>query len=332
MTNKFLNAGITDFSFVKAVDGKTLQPSEQIKLLFEGNDFQYRKAIIGCALSHVNLWQSLVRDEPDDTVYLILEDDVELSPHFNAVLNTLELDKIANGNVDVLFVGYIKKINDNETSTNYTLLKLNQDNFFSGAFAYILTKSGAKKLLSMKTIVRAIDYAFFSTMGKMNLYEISPLIVTSEVAYTGNKIDSDIQRDFERFTFENYTTVSKKMPNYLELISLSNMSGEKKYFLATENIENTQYHKNYDKLIKNYISLMDEDKTIDIIVVGWNIPHAERLKNIQKYFVGSGQGIIKIDGLPQGASFLLTSTSARKLLKGEKVNIMETSPHLIFDP
>ena len=49
-----------------AIDGNLLEPSIIIQKLFENNDFNYRKGIIGCALSHLELWNNLVNDSNYD--------------------------------------------------------------------------------------------------------------------------------------------------------------------------------------------------------------------------------------------------------------------------
>ena len=63
-----------------------------MKKLFDGNDFGNRAGVIGCALTHLKLWNELVADETNN-YYLIFEDDITLTKNkFNERLNELKPD------------------------------------------------------------------------------------------------------------------------------------------------------------------------------------------------------------------------------------------------
>ena len=79
-------------SWVTAVDGLTLDPNPSLRKLFKDNDFGNRRGIIGCALSHYNLWQELLVDPVHD-YYVVLEDDVTLCDNFKEKLDDV-LNKI----------------------------------------------------------------------------------------------------------------------------------------------------------------------------------------------------------------------------------------------
>ena len=66
------NAEITDYEFINAVDGQELEPTLFLHSLFRENIFKYRRGIIGCALSHLKLWQQLILDDCND-YYIILD-------------------------------------------------------------------------------------------------------------------------------------------------------------------------------------------------------------------------------------------------------------------
>ena len=51
--------------------------------MFHGNNFGSRRGVIGCALSHYDLWKQLVTDKKHDC-YLVLEDDITLCQNFKA--------------------------------------------------------------------------------------------------------------------------------------------------------------------------------------------------------------------------------------------------------
>lgn len=62
---------------VSAVDGKTCKVTPQLVMLFEKNDFRYRASMVGCALSHINLWIEHAREDASSWLN-VMEDDVEI--------------------------------------------------------------------------------------------------------------------------------------------------------------------------------------------------------------------------------------------------------------
>ena len=86
MIEQFERENVTNYEFIEAVDGNELTESEELRLLFERNNFDYRKGIMGCALSHLHIWNTLIQDN-DNNYYVVLEDDIELSTGFKEKLN-----------------------------------------------------------------------------------------------------------------------------------------------------------------------------------------------------------------------------------------------------
>ncbi len=70
-----------DYTFVKAVDGRELRVTDEIRTVFAKNDFQFRRGILGCALTHIALWKQLVADTESES-YIVVEDDITLCPNF----------------------------------------------------------------------------------------------------------------------------------------------------------------------------------------------------------------------------------------------------------
>ncbi len=68
-------------SLFEAVDGKQLSPNNHLLKLFETNDFDWKRGVIGCACSHILVWLDLVKSNEFDTM-LVLEDDAELCELF----------------------------------------------------------------------------------------------------------------------------------------------------------------------------------------------------------------------------------------------------------
>ena len=205
-----------DYEFVKAVDGLLLSPTTELKHLFKNNDFGSRIGVIGCALSHYNLWKRLVNDSQHE-YYVIMEDDFVLCSNFKKQLEAL---KSNNEFVlrDVLFLGYhmFEKDRDydiyNLVSESVDVKDLNKDLYIGGTFAYSINKVGAKKLLEYidkNGINHGIDYLNkILDNNILHSYECQPQIVFSDWNENGKKIDSDIQNTFDSIDFTGVPDVS----------------------------------------------------------------------------------------------------------------------------
>ena len=222
----FSNINFTNYEFYEAVNGFEIDLSLEIKNLFEGNDFFNRKGMIGCALSHYNLWLNLIKDSAND-YYIILEDDINVSDNFiedlNESIKLLNNNLNTDNNIDFLYLGY-SKYDDNENrnydltdeNTNKIKIKdINIHNFVGGTFGYIATKNGALKIIDViekEGIKFGIDWLMRKKSkylnGPLNLVTIQPNIVFSEWVRTSeSNIDSDIQKNFDQFNFnEIYDT------------------------------------------------------------------------------------------------------------------------------
>jgi GR25 family glycosyltransferase involved in LPS biosynthesis len=195
---------LEDCEFIEAVDGMKLEGTDFIKKLFEGNDFGYRRSVIGCALSHYYLWEELAKDEVYDK-YLILEDDGVLDKNLKFKLNYLK-DKVSN----IVFLGchhfkankgiYNEKIKNNG-KVRVDILDL--DICIGGTFGYIITREGAEKLLEyigQNGIKHGIDYVMLKCMVDSGLreFEVLPHIIQSDLVECELNTDSDIQYNFDR--------------------------------------------------------------------------------------------------------------------------------------
>jgi GR25 family glycosyltransferase involved in LPS biosynthesis/glycosyltransferase involved in cell wall biosynthesis len=187
-------------SWIKAVDGQTLDPSPYLRKLFNDNDFGNRCGVIGCALSHYQLWQELVAD-PIYDYYVVLEDDVTLCNNFKEKLDNVKEKELEK---DLIFLGYhmfsqkrneVKDIYDSVTELS-SLHLLQKDLFIGGSFSYIIYKSGAQKCLDyIKThgICHGIDYVMKIIPG-LNILETQPFLVHSPwYENVSQPVDTDIQ-------------------------------------------------------------------------------------------------------------------------------------------
>jgi GR25 family glycosyltransferase involved in LPS biosynthesis len=188
------------YEFFKAVDGSTLQMTKEITTLFFGNDFDNRKGVMGCALSHYQLWKQLVNDSID--YYLILEDDITVPNDFQSKLASIES---TIKTMDVCFLGYhmYKKDRDALTVSELSFQSLQKNKYVGGTFAYSINKEGAKKLIQYIEkygIKHGIDYVM--KISPIDSMECNPQLLFSE----WNEhyiIDSDIQGKYDSLSLSN---------------------------------------------------------------------------------------------------------------------------------
>jgi GR25 family glycosyltransferase involved in LPS biosynthesis len=140
-------SGVTNYEFFDAINGKELEPSHELFSLFERNDFNYKKGVIGCALSHIQLWNKLINDTENE-FYIILEDDISFCDNFNKYL----------GDVCKLFVEQKLEhlaLGEYNTSKVFPTDNLKIDVYskdlyeeWNCAFSYIISKDAAKKAIN----------------------------------------------------------------------------------------------------------------------------------------------------------------------------------------
>jgi len=140
-------SGIDSYEFFEAINGKDLSPSSELFALFERNDFNYKKGVIGCALSHIHLWNKLINDKEND-FYIILEDDITFCDNFKKYL----------GDVCKLFVEQKLEhlaLGEYNTSKGFPTDKFKIEVYskdlykeWNTFFAYIISKDAAKKAIN----------------------------------------------------------------------------------------------------------------------------------------------------------------------------------------
>ena len=202
MKSKFEEAKI-DVDFYPAIDGKSLEPTNEIKTMFMGNDFGSRRSFIGCALSHIYLWKELI--ESNNDAYLIFEDDANLEDNFLYKLYYLLNNKIE----DIIYLGHHywrNRLDEYKNKVDETkflrLISHDPSSTMGGLFGYIISKEAANKILNFiekNGVKHGIDYVVFHYANDMNLSlkECIPNIVLSEFVSNETLIDSDIQYNYD---------------------------------------------------------------------------------------------------------------------------------------
>jgi GR25 family glycosyltransferase involved in LPS biosynthesis len=144
---------------VPGVNGKTLEMSSSIYHLFDKNEFQWKKSIIGCNMSHISVW-SKIAVATEGKYFLVLEDDVRFQKNWldqwKQCLSSIPAD------ADLLYLGGV--LPPNKAALPLASQKYNEhwsfiqpNTLFSPvpipvfhfcAYSYILTRAGAQKLMS----------------------------------------------------------------------------------------------------------------------------------------------------------------------------------------
>ena len=179
-----------------AIDGQDLEMTPEIVHMFRGSDLPLRRSQTACALSHLSLWIELINSEHDH--YIIFEDDVQFASDFTSRLGELLGHMIDRPQTDVIFLG-LHYFDDafSPKSSLQTLRPIVINYLMGGTFAYIISKSGAKKLFDIAQtdgIAFGIDTFVLKNAHRLQLAEVVPNMVMSPVArHGGPVIDSDIQ-------------------------------------------------------------------------------------------------------------------------------------------
>ena len=227
------NAKVDNYDIVEAVDGKEVKPTIELAKLFKGNDFGSRCGVVGCALTHYNLWKALLAD-PKTNYYVVLEDDIEVSSDFNKNLESL---KPVFEKESYLLLGYhmyskhrdaLKEIYQKEQGS-LKVYPLTYDIYVGGTFGYSINKTGAKILvdyISANGIKHGIDYVV-KICRELKCTEVRPQLVFSEWYETpGQVVDTDIQKNYESVNFSSLNSVADKF----EFIQGQDHHGDDLYF------------------------------------------------------------------------------------------------------
>ncbi len=193
------------FERIEAVDGKQLTLTHEIRELFKGNDFGFKRGVVGCALSHYYLWKRLINSK--DKYYVIIEDDALLTNNFSQKLS-YTINQILEHNIDLLFGGYHMSVKDREkykdiydiNSDTTTIELIKYPLYIGGTHCYIITKEGASALIdfiSINGIKHGIDYLMVKVQKIIDIYETIPHIAFAEwvTDVKNSLVDSDIQYD-----------------------------------------------------------------------------------------------------------------------------------------
>ena len=197
--SKLKTQKITSYAFMNAVDGNQLIHTDHIMRMFKDNDFQYRKGVIGCAMSHMSLWKQLIRD-PECELYVIMEDDAEFVDNFELKLHEA-ISLFMNDSSSNAELCFISGFSIKTPCRNVNQLKIIKKNNHKvdGLGGYLIKKSGAIRFMQYyneHSMKRAVDASIVHDFND-HLCELNEYLIKSPFFGT----DTDIQKSFDMFQF-----------------------------------------------------------------------------------------------------------------------------------
>lgn len=141
----------------------------QSSLYNNWNDKKITAGELGCTCSHLSLWKKIANDSAENA--LIFEDDIKLRPNFNQHLT--HLLTAAPRKFDIIYLSLWIPASKTGVVTyqNPEVAKITEPIFTSGSTAYIISKDGARKLLSLtQEINDPIDMTLASLVKKLDIY------------------------------------------------------------------------------------------------------------------------------------------------------------------
>lgn len=150
VASKLTDLGITNYEFFDAIKA---DPST--------NHSELNLGEIGCALSHMNIYEKIIND---DLPYLfILEDDININNQLTRIIENTEAFLTKNKGVDVVMLGYSTDAVNYNNSIRLSFRKRKKwDNYsigkpvqrFYGTYSYFITNQGARKIVNLQNELR----------------------------------------------------------------------------------------------------------------------------------------------------------------------------------
>jgi len=216
---------LTPFNYERfsAIEGAKLKSTAQLQRIFDGNDYNMRVGIVGCALSHIKMYIELLNSEYD--AFCILEDDIEFAPEFDKkLLHIYNQVKIMKW--DILYLGH-HLYNQYLTEDVYnkekmpTLEKWDRVKSLSksmgGTGGYLISKQGARKLLEFinKTgMTNGIDTVQQKSADDLNIFYSNPHLIYSECYRIDSSVDTDIQYNYDSLTVSLEDRLAEEIEYY----------------------------------------------------------------------------------------------------------------------
>ena len=204
---------------ISGVNGKTLEMNSSIYHLFDKNEFQWKKSIIGCNMSHISVW-SKIAVTTEGNYFLVLEDDVRFQKgwmdqwkqclsHIPADADLLYLGGVLPPNKQALPLAS-QKYNEywSFIQPNTLFSPVPMPVFHFCAYSYILTRAGAQKLMaymfeSEKKSFTVSDHLLGHPSVGLKKYFTNPLLSYCFQEDDSNYVNSQLNDLHREDTFDS---------------------------------------------------------------------------------------------------------------------------------
>lgn len=190
MAETFSQLGL-DFVRIPAVDGRQIDQAELNSCVAgEGRFYRLGSGEIGCFLSHRKFWEIVATGEDDYAI--VFEDDVHLSQVAKEVLS--QADWIpAGADIVKLETTLIRTLVDRTSDhrvADRRIVRLRGSH--QGTAGYIVSRNGARKLLSMsETFADPVDQFMFNSelpaFKELTIYQMEPALCAQDWAVDKEK-------------------------------------------------------------------------------------------------------------------------------------------------
>ncbi|WP_409309909.1 glycosyltransferase family 25 protein [Pectobacterium sp. B1J-3] len=164
---------------IKAIDGSKLNELELKKSCPSYPDNFMTKGVIGCALSHLKIYEEIIKN--DIKIALILEDDVVFKiQEVNGILDVIEeLDCLNSEKPNIYLLSRVHSIikNNKIKIGDNCLYKVHEA---ARAHSYIINNAAARSLHKhlQPIYIEADLWGYFSKLGLANIYSLQPPITS----------------------------------------------------------------------------------------------------------------------------------------------------------
>lgn len=242
-----------------AIDGKQLKSNQKIMKLFETGDHNYRRGIIGCALSHLKLLKELVSNINIDYM-IIFEDDSKLVSGFQYKLGHL----LKTYDFDIMFLGMFAYKHKDKQTYHYNINNIHElpsarrwspqeafETSMGGAHGYIITKKGAinvLKLINKIGMKYAIDWMLMLSGNENKMYYCEPFIVEGD-CFQNSGVDTDIQLDYNSLAFKEGEFFNEEIKYWKEKVGNVKLCFDNVDYDLENEVCVFKYNKDIEKMI-----------------------------------------------------------------------------------
>ena len=183
----------------QAIYGKALTDHEIQQSVSDYPNSQLTLGEIGCSLSHLHIYQHMVKE--NIPIALVLEDDTVLDDHIHEVLQALIENNTQHPMTPRVYlltpaIKYWGKFKKALTTKHY----LHQTISAHGTFAYVLNLPAAKALSAFLTPIKyeADRWAYFQEMGIIKINNVVPPVAsTLDTDYSASSIESERTHNYK---------------------------------------------------------------------------------------------------------------------------------------